>query len=193
MDLKDIELEDMRAVTEALSAYMMGCVGGRSSRPALGKNPYIWLAKKLLAIESVAGRWTLSQAWREVWLGNAIDPWTQKVGDGCLFEEAVRELLRRKERLEGLKAERRQKRNGVAASSDAEQRLTLQPLTLPGQDQGEPMLRAIRKRLGPAKAPPKPLAVELSESAQPARAPGQTLPLTEPDWFNQRYGWAKGH
>ena len=165
MDLKDIELEDIRAVTEALLAYMRGCVGGRSSRPALGKNLYIWLAKKLLAIESFGGRWTLSQAWREVWIGNAIDPWTQKVDDACLFEEAVRRLLRRKERLESLKGERRRARNGVAASSGAnegvgkggEETSTPQPLTPRGQQEGAAMLRAIRSKMGAPKAPLKPL------------------------------------
>jgi hypothetical protein len=132
-------------------------VGGRSSRATLGKNPYIWLAKKLLAIESFGGRWTLDKAWRKIWVSHGIDPLTGKVGDERVFETAVRELVRRKERLEALKAERRQERNGVTSSGDAPKgsrtnwEPTPKPLTLAGTEERE-LLRAINRKLGPKKA-----------------------------------------
>src|SRR5215469_1536001 len=121
MELENIELADVAAACAAMAVYMDKCVGGRGSRPPLGKSVYVWMGKKLLAIDSFGGRWTLREDWRKVWISNGFDPSTRKVGDELLFEQAVRKLTMRKEHLNHLKAERRRERNGQTSSTNAEE------------------------------------------------------------------------
>jgi|SRR6516164_235010 len=184
MGLKDIELADIVAVCESLALYVRDHVGGRSSRPALGKSPLIWLGKKLLGVESFAGRWTLSETWRKTWTTHGIDPVTREVADEGLFEQRVREMTVRKERLTALKAERCRARNGVVASNGAgtngEKTSTLQPLTPRGQQEDAAMLRAIRAKMGAPKAPLKPLDPRpFSRPPAQARAPIPAQPRKE--------------
>jgi len=168
MNLGDIELGDLAAVCAALAVYMDKCVGGRGSRPPLGKSVYVWLGKKLLGIDSFGGRWTLRENWRSIWTSNGFDPSTRKVEQPESFELAVRKLTLRKERLNEIKDERRAKRNGESAETD--QPDTEASSARNQDDAAAPMLRQIQRRLGPKQGKLKPLAASLNRPPQPPDA-----------------------
>jgi hypothetical protein len=207
MGLENIELGDVAAACAAMAVYMDKCVGGRGSRPPLGKSVYVWLAKKLPAIDSFGGRWTLREDWRKIWISNGLDPATHQVGDEYLFERAVRKWTVRKERLVQIKKERRVKRNGEAAGSESNGESgstpeVLTPVAAPEPDRAAPMLRAIQRKLGPKWVTAKPLDWNLIKAPEPIPAiipaprtgsmwdenyqlppgkPSEKLPPAEPD------------
>jgi hypothetical protein len=178
----------------------------RTHDPSIaGEEPYIWLGKKLLGIVSLGGRWALAVNWRKICAGNGIDSVTGKVERQSEFETQLSIFLRRKEHLLDLRAERKRARTPTGGQEGV---MPLEPLSPPQE-----MLRAMRARLGPSKASPKPLSLPpapasvasaaAAEESQPEpaiptqelgkRSSEATKNTPESDWFARRYGWAQRH
>jgi hypothetical protein len=119
---------------------------------------------RLLGLRTEAGAYTDKPTARSIRLNNGLDPVTFEVIDQASFELAVsRAVATVGDRANG-------KRPPQLGSESSPEVLT--PFAEGREAECAPMLRAIRERLGPAKAPlPKPLGKEWSKHPQPVGVP----------------------
>jgi hypothetical protein len=204
MELEKIDLEDWADLCQAFFVYARG--GDFRAEPV---GDVLRLITELVGLGRYDCRLNFVEDWRTKMLNHGLDPATGQLFDRDSFEVALRELVAKNQRRRQIKEAHKAKREAVELSSESSGESSVKVLTplATGQPQEvAPMLRAIRNKLGPTKAAPKPLAQQFPPTApDPSttfatrkRSDGTEIEAVEksngePDWFARRYGWAQGH
>jgi hypothetical protein len=196
IEIREIELKVLADLCRAIFGY----VRGGDFRP-MPQGDLLWLISEVLGLGRFNGRFSFLAGWRKTCWSHGLDPVSGELVNEADFETAVRELVVQNEHRHQKKEARKAKHKSQESSSESNGESSsevevLTPLTTGQPQEVAPMLRAIRNRLGPAKAPLQPLAPnyqpppgdKVSEKFSPPKPNS-----SEPDWFRQRYSWAQRH
>jgi len=100
------DFKELAHACKTIAGYMEGRLG--ITRQSLGRNPFMWLVKKLVAVEMVGGRWTLHANWRKIMTAHGLNPTTGGILDEGVFMNAANNWKVVKEHRETAKRQARQ-------------------------------------------------------------------------------------